>query len=140
MKDRISEIISYKGLTPSKFADIIDIQRSRISHIMSGRNNPSIEIVTHIIEKFPEISLNWLMTGSGEMLNNKPNILSFSENSNSIEESKKYDFSKQSETKKQHITPKSFDNNTSNKLASTKDIDRIIVFYTDGSFKEYKPE
>jgi len=125
MKDRIAEIISYKGLTASRFADIIDIQRSRISHIMSGRNNPSIEVVTHIIEKFPEINLNWLMTGNGEMLNNQPDML---------------DFSKPDEPKREVSSQKQPESNPYKHLAGSKDIDRIIVFYKDDSFKEYRPE
>lgn len=125
MKDRIAEIISYKGLTASKFADIIDIQRSRISHIMSGRNNPSIEVVTHIVEKFPEINLNWLMTGKGEMLSGEPEVI---------------DFSAPAEPKREAYTQKQPENNPYKHLAGSKDIDRIIVFYKDDSFKEYRPE
>lgn len=133
MKDRIAQIIDYKGLTPSKFADIIGIQRSRISHIMSGRNNASIDVVTKIVNKFPEIELKWLMTGEGEMLSSNINLFSEEPAYNNYEEITNYESDeelKASNTyKEKHIFQ-----------SSDKKIERIIVFYTDSSFKEFKPE
>ncbi len=68
MKTRIAQLISYKCISASKFADMLSIQRSSISHILSGRNNPGLDILQKIIHTFPEISAEWLLTGKGEML------------------------------------------------------------------------
>lgn len=68
LNDRISKVIEYSGLTPSEFADEIDVQRSSISHITSGRNKPSLEFIIKIKSRFPEILWDWLVTGEGEML------------------------------------------------------------------------
>jgi transcriptional regulator with XRE-family HTH domain len=133
MKDRIAQIIDYKGLTSSKFADIIGIQRSRISHIMSGRNNPSIDVVTKIVDKFPDIDLKWLMTGQGEMLSSDINL--FSKENISDASKDIIDYS----TTKEPITTESVKNKPIPQ-SSSKKIERIIVFYTDSSFKEFKPE
>ncbi|ALR30451.1 transcriptional regulator [Chryseobacterium sp. IHB B 17019] len=68
LNERISKVIEYSGLTPSEFADEIDVQRSSISHITSGRNKPSLEFIIKIKARFPEILWDWLVTGEGEML------------------------------------------------------------------------
>lgn len=68
LNDRISKVIEYSAFTPSEFADEIDVQRSSISHITSGRNKPSLEFIIKIKSRFPEILWDWLITGEGEML------------------------------------------------------------------------
>lgn len=68
LNERISRVIEYSRLTPSEFADEIDVQRSSISHITSGRNKPSLEFIIKIKSRFPEILWDWLVTGEGEML------------------------------------------------------------------------
>ena len=57
-------------LSPSKFADAIGVQRSNISHILSGRNKPSLELVNKILDRFQEINADWLLLGKGEMMVN----------------------------------------------------------------------
>ncbi|GGG64945.1 helix-turn-helix domain-containing protein [Epilithonimonas arachidiradicis] len=69
--DRITKVIEYTELTPAEFAEDINVQRSSISHIISGRNKPSLDFITKIKAKFPELEWEWLITGSGEMLVNK---------------------------------------------------------------------
>ncbi|MDI6832998.1 MAG: helix-turn-helix transcriptional regulator [Bacteroidales bacterium] len=86
MLDRILKIMDYNKFTPSEFADVLEIDRSRLSHILNGRNNPSLEIVMKILEKFPEISSDWLLFGSGNMLKN---IETSNKNSNLINEKNK---------------------------------------------------
>lgn len=68
LNERISKVIEYSNLTSSEFADAIDVQRSSISHITSGRNKPSLEFIIKIKSSFPEILWDWLVTGEGEML------------------------------------------------------------------------
>lgn len=68
LNERISKVIEYSNLTPSEFADEIDVQRSSISHITSGRNKPSLEFIIKIKSRFPELLWDWLVTGEGEML------------------------------------------------------------------------
>jgi len=68
LNERISKVIEYSGFTPSEFADEIDVQRSSISHVTSGRNKPSLEFIIKIKSRFPEILWDWLVNGDGEML------------------------------------------------------------------------
>lgn len=65
IKDRIEHIIKVKNLTATQFAEEINIQRSGISHILSGRNNPSMDFILKVKEKYPEYSLDWLLLGKG---------------------------------------------------------------------------
>ncbi|PQA91922.1 transcriptional regulator [Chryseobacterium shigense] len=68
LNERISKVIEYSNLSSSEFADEIDVQRSSISHITSGRNKPSLEFIIKIKSRFPELLWDWLVTGEGEML------------------------------------------------------------------------
>jgi len=61
-------VLKIKNLTPSKFADEIGIQRSSMSHIMSGRNLPSLDLITKILNKYPDINSEWLIQGVGPMM------------------------------------------------------------------------
>lgn len=68
LNQRISKIIEYSGLTSSEFADAVDVQRSSVSHITSGRNKPSLEFIIKLKSRFPELHWDWIINGEGEML------------------------------------------------------------------------
>lgn len=111
---RLQEIIDYYNLSASSFADKIDVQRSSISHILSGRNKPSLDFVMKILSSFPEVDLYWLLNGKGTF----PKTVSFKEQNNTL----------------------SFQENYVNDALETshsKDIDRIVIFFKDGTFKNY---
>lgn len=63
MTDRFIELLKKLGLTPSEFADTIGVQRSTISHILSGRNKPSIDLLEKTLASFPETDIYYLITG-----------------------------------------------------------------------------
>jgi len=67
MINRINLILRAKNITARQFAEEIGIQPSGMSHILGGRNNPSLEFVTKVIRRYPEIDANWLLLGRGEM-------------------------------------------------------------------------
>lgn len=68
LNDRISKIIEYSELSFSEFADEVDVQRSSISHITSGRNKPSLDLLIKVKDRFPELQWEWMITGKGDML------------------------------------------------------------------------
>lgn len=68
LNERISKVIEYSNLSSSEFADEIEVQRSSISHITSGRNKPSLDFLIKVKDKFPAIRWDWLILGEGEML------------------------------------------------------------------------
>ncbi|MBQ8694089.1 MAG: helix-turn-helix transcriptional regulator [Bacteroidaceae bacterium] len=65
-RERIELLMKCYDLTPSQFADRTGIQRASVSHIISGRNKPSLEVLLKIYDAFPELDIEWLMTGKGE--------------------------------------------------------------------------
>ena len=67
MVDRINLILKAKNLTSRQFAEEIGIQPSGMSHILSGRNRPSLDFVMKVINRYPEIDIKWLTLGEGEM-------------------------------------------------------------------------
>ncbi len=69
MNSRISLVIRTKNITPSQLADELGVQRSGISHIINGRNKPSLDFIQRLIKRYPDISMTWLMFGEGPMMN-----------------------------------------------------------------------
>ena len=67
MHDRIKIWIESKGLKSSSFADKIGVNRATISHVLSGRNKPSIDFLHKMITSFPDLNLNWIVSGEGFM-------------------------------------------------------------------------
>jgi len=140
---RIEKIIAYYELSASAFADKVGVQRSSISHIISGRNKPSLDFVMKIMEAFPEVDLYWLLMGKGTFPSvekkevpptpappdqGSPSTDLFTqikspEPSTSVP-AEKSEFKKTSEENihKEHISQ----------------IERVIVFYKDGTFRNYQ--
>ena len=72
MKDRIAHIIRAKNLTAAEFAMRLGIQPSNVSHLLAGRNNPSLDFVKKLKETFPEYNLDWIVLGKGPMTVSEP--------------------------------------------------------------------
>jgi transcriptional regulator with XRE-family HTH domain len=67
MKSRIERILEAEQLTASRFADIIQVQRSNVSHILAERNKPGLDFLQKVLQAFPSINGDWLLTGRGSM-------------------------------------------------------------------------
>lgn len=137
MKERLELLIKNYGLTPSKFAESIGVQRSSISHILTGRNKPSYDLILKILDTYNEVNTDWLLKGEGEMTRNSTNSDLFTSVENKPKDTHvNKDESSTTKHIKAEINPKKeikkiTDNNT-------KDIESIAVLYTDGTFKVYK--
>lgn len=194
MIDRIILVLKTQNLTSSQFADEIGVQRSSISHILSGRNNPSLEFVTKILKRFPDINSEWILFGKGSMyrqseimnkeekrvIPQQADLFSFDQPYAEINEilpakvevAEKYAI--QDEKKNQEIPTnapvieaikyekqenilnenilqiekkeeifleeKKIEKEIHENVKSKKEIERILIFYSDKSFREYSPE
>ena len=67
MKERLIQLLDLEQLTPSKFADIIGVQRSSVSHVISGRNKPSFDFIQKTLTAFPGLNAEWLILGKGTL-------------------------------------------------------------------------
>jgi len=74
MNDRLVKLMDVEQLSSSKFADIIGVQRSSVSHVLSGRNKPSYIFLQKTLEAFPMISADWLILGKGSMYKGEQNM------------------------------------------------------------------
>ncbi|MCT4616572.1 MAG: helix-turn-helix domain-containing protein [Marinifilaceae bacterium] len=140
MKSRIQTILNQEGLSSSKFADLIGVQRSSISHILTGRNKPSLDLIQKILVTFPDLSSDWLISGLGEMYKNenKHPKLVFDLDDNEEDQKEQNiinEDSRESEPKPINSSP--FIPN-STKIGE-KRIERVVVFFTDQTFSEYTP-
>lgn len=151
---RLENILEYYGLSASSFADSINVQRSSLSHLLSGRNKPSLDFILKIVEEYPDVDLYWILNGIGSFPKSKiieqkksdvpPPSLNIEINK---EEQKKSDSDLFSQNLNDGNTPV-FEKNVNKfpnmqNLEQTKNssnIERIVVFYKNGSFKEYLPE
>ncbi len=131
MKDRISKIIAEEGLTAARFADEIGVQASGVSHILSGRNNPSTDFLIKVLERYRAISSEWLLLGKGEMYKSQNPVSS---------ESKTHDlFTQIPVAGSNGIAPKSEKKDLLAELADNKqgEIEKIVVFYSNNTFRIY---
>lgn len=123
---KLELILSYHQLTASSFADKIGVQRSSISHLLSGRNKPGLEFVIKIVACFPEVDLYWFLMDIGSFPKQEA-----AQNSASVVVEKINKPSQESqEIQAKDVPPKL------NQTASSS-IDKVLVFYTDGTFKSY---
>lgn len=135
---RLKKVLEYYQLSASSFAEQIDVQRSSISHLLSGRNKPSLDFVLKVLENFKEVELYWLLNGKGSFPKNEV-------------PKEKIDFPSNlfSTVDKRTIEPKEIIPNTDTQLNEPTvpipttynlEIDKIVIFYKNGTFKHYKQQ
>ncbi|HTX88864.1 MAG TPA: helix-turn-helix transcriptional regulator [Bacteroidales bacterium] len=135
MTDRILEIIKVNGLTAARFAEIIGVPRSSISHLVSGRNKPSLEFLQKVLKGFPDINPEWLYSGKGAMMTEKEENPAVVRESGIISGEDPENLAEK-EVRKEAGKPRKKRESPDN----VKAIEKIVVFYTDQSFREYLPE
>ena len=152
---RLEAIFDYYSLTASSFADKINVQRSSISHLLSGRNKPSLDFILKVIDSFPDVELLWLLNGKGSFPNGEdsnfvktisPPIQKIElENEIKSQELFSDNTMHTSQMEKNGVFEKRDYNFLNNEVLKTSnngsnensDIERIVVFYSDGTFKSY---
>ena len=123
MKERIQQFIDTKGISAGELATLLEVQRSNISHILNGRNKPGASLLEKMLTVFPDLNARWLLTGEGNMM--EKNV--FSE-SNTPE----------TQSVNQTKGKTNSENNIRNNSVSNKKIDRVVLFFTDGTFVSYE--
>ena len=135
MIERILEIMKAKNLTPSQFADEIGIQRSGISHLISGRNKPSLEFIMKVLKRFPDIKAEFLLYGTSETENENVEEIKAENEIVPKTEATLFDQPAFIESKQE---PKPY--RTVKKERLERKTEKIVVFYDDKTFREYEPE
>lgn len=134
---RIQLILKTKNISPTRFADTIQVQRSGISHILSGRNKPSLDFVMKILSSYTEINSDWLLFGKGEMFQASK---SGKRQEEITTKSKKLEVNQIEKDEGQPEHKNKNDQTQKKSVKGKNEIERIIVFYKDNSFQEYSPQ
>ena len=114
MNKRLQQFLNAENVSQSQFADAIGVTKASVSHIIAGRNKPGFEFIESIARIYPALNLEWLITGKGRMYKSPasdediPETLPLQEQVSEIQEVT---------SEEPHIV-------------------RVVVFYSDGTFKE----
>ncbi len=130
---RLNKILDYYDLSAASFADKIDVGRSSISHIISGRNKPSLDFVMKVVQNFPEVELYWLLNGKGNFPSPEKNKSSQNETLEKGNETPT--LSEKEDPGRIPIQEKKIIHSP---IQSGKQIQKIVIFYADGSFDAFE--
>jgi predicted transcriptional regulator len=128
MKDRIQKFIDYKNISAGELADILEVQRSNISHILNGRNKPGASFIEKFLLAFPNVNARWLFTGEGNM------VLGTNENLKPVDNIKEV----KDENNVAYITGNKENDRKSN--TSSKTLEKVVLLYSDGTFLSYNAD
>ncbi|MCD7848695.1 MAG: helix-turn-helix domain-containing protein [Parabacteroides sp.] len=144
MIERITKIMEREGLTPSKFAEAIGIQRSAMSHILNERNNVSLDVLVKILKRFTYVDSDWLLFGKGEMTREhvltQPDLfqntaINPSEGQAAFEYRREMRVDTPVNNMKQPVVEQIIQQE-----ANTKKVSKIMIFYSDNTFDTFISE
>ena len=141
MKDRIKTFMDYVELTAAQLADKIGVQRSSFSHILNGRNKPSADFIIKLLKTFPDLDANWLFGNSDIMLlslkkRRQPQFYDQEEKQKELFN----DTNKDVEEEKGTSTFNKPEDHGESFQQKSKQAEKIVIFYSDKSYREYLPE
>ena len=140
MKEKLEYLLREKQLSATSLARLLEIQPSGISHIMSGRNKPSFDLVVKILTAFPDINPDWLLLDSDEVYrrggtSSTHDLFGFDvqppQSDPSLVAHENIEFS-ESKTEMENLSMQNFSAKKSGKV-----VDRIVVLYADGTFESF---
>jgi transcriptional regulator with XRE-family HTH domain len=148
---RLEIILEYYSLNASAFADKIGVQRSSLSHLLSGRNKPSLDFILKILDVFPDVDLYWILNGKGSFPKNSettnsrepifeeevktktPTPVSEAAIANNLFSEMNNNSVVKSEESPNYGSPRS------NTNSNSQELEKIVFFYKNGTFKVYTP-
>ena len=148
IKNRIDAIRQKEGMTSSDFAELIGVGRATVTHILQGRNKPSLDVMLRIYRRFPNVNLEWLMTGEGTMYGNEKGMSYESDLFSSVENSVNAGESTDTDENFKEMASKipfSVSNPPVKEVVKyvekpPRKITEIRIFFDDNTFEIFKPE
>lgn len=140
MKGRILEFLKAENKSSAQFAEEIGVQPSGVSHILSGRNNPSLDFIMKLLDRYKYVSVEWLLFGKGTMYKDG-RMQSLFDQDMTVEKSNEKERSDKNVTEKGKISEnlKNFDETNLPVEQRPLNVARIVWFYEDNSFEEFYP-
>lgn len=151
MNTRLLQFLAAENISQAQLADTINVARASISHILSGRNKPSFDFIQSMGQSYPDLNLEWLITGKGKMYKSSfqvpqspavtipsdskevENTLfsdEFSSPDNSNEKTQTPIIEPIKQRKKENTLPQP-------PVTGTRKITKIVVFFDDNTFQEF---
>ncbi len=155
MNNRLKQFLAAENITQAQFADTINVVRASVSHILAGRNKPSFDFISAMMQKYPTLNIEWLMFGKGKMYKDspvaepvqlfpeEPQIPSSSESeldmSADIKRQPADEFAARQpeirETKSSSIDMKTIGSNAQS-INNQRKVTKVIIMFDDGSYQE----
>lgn len=149
MNQRLQQFLAAENISQSQFADAINVARASVSHVLAGRNKPGYDFLKSITETYPQLNLDWLMTGKGKMYKNSPAF------ETQVVENPKFEFKpvqddvydEDSLFSKAQMEPEIGAADASNAVSedfsrviatSGRKVKKIVVLFDDGTYQELK--
>lgn len=123
MKDRIKKYMEYKEISAGELANLLEVQRSNISHVLNGRNMPGALFIEKLLINFPDLNARWLLTGFGEMIID-----------NNVSTLKEQSLEKENAFEKDSVPGKSKNRN----VLIDKPVDKVLLLFSDGTFADFE--
>ncbi|MCE5347476.1 MAG: helix-turn-helix domain-containing protein [Bacteroidales bacterium] len=144
MKERLLEFLKVENKSSAQLAEEIGVQPSGISHILSGRNNPSLDFVLKMLEKYRFLSTEWLLFGTGSMYKDTKMQSLFDESFLTEKEKDRKEPANEKITKELEFNDDNVDEIKTDQPVTIKtnspSVERIVWFFDDKSFVEYFPD
>lgn len=136
MRTRLLQLIETEGLTKQQFAQKLSISPAAVTHILSGRNSPSLEIIAKIAATFPQYNLRWLILGELPMLINNTAEADMTIESSAPDTNLQPTQSVANDVANEFHQPST----SESELSTNKPATRLIVCFPDNTFKEYSSQ
>jgi transcriptional regulator with XRE-family HTH domain len=144
MKERLLEFLKHENKSSAQLAEEIGVQASGISHILSGRNNPSLDFVLKMLEKYQFLSTEWLLFGKGSMyIEARMQNLFDNDVANTTENDRMRNRNQQTRNEidfQDIIKDKLVKDSIQSDYKATSDVVKIVWFYENNSFEEFFPK
>ena len=138
MEEKLRILMQSENLTASKLAEILEIKPAAVSHILSGRNKPSFDLLCKMVNRFPHINPYWLLGDAAEMRNAEAPIPRME--SQVVASGTLFDSSELQNAKSENSDISKLSDNVPISTFGRTDIEKIIIVYRDRTFEELTPK
>jgi len=141
MNRRLSQFLTAENISQSQFAEIIGVAKASVSHVLSGRNKPGYDFIENLALHYPDLSIEWLLTGKGKMYRNSkdveiPESPSTSKDPVEIFNSQEPTLFEKEPEKVENEEDTLLFQSESEKDQSRRNIRKVVIFYDDGTYTE----
>lgn len=142
MREKLLQLMKSEGLSSSRLAELLEAQPSSISHLLSGRNKPSFDLIQKILRRFPRINPDWLLLDSDRMFRNDLSPVAVTDELFTQNAPQESTSAAGSSFRQSGTTNADFPSNASGNVSAHSDgkpgIRQVIVFYDDGTCENFR--